>query len=378
VGVLFFALHINDAITISEGEIVATSPQYDYKAPFEGQVIEIKVKEGQPVKAGDTLVVMQNADYLEQQAKAATEIEYLQKRIQSMAVLQEALEKKKDAIDQTHIIHSKKYQLDTNRLANDISILDEQYAFQLERLSSAYEKYVGDSILYKKDMLSKYEYNNSKDAYLALKESLAIMESERNRHLAEKHLAYNTLTGEQNSLQLTQLQLEENTQALLQSKNEYESQLIQAKETLHKIEAQLNKQNVIAAHDGLVNFLFNTRLASNLITKGDLLVSIAPHAITYYAKVIIPEKDMPYVKAGLPARLKLDAYHHLEHGTLNGKVSYIAERKENEKFYALVELPPSNKFQLKSGFTIHGEIVLQRLPLYKYFVKKLFKQFDKA
>ncbi len=63
---------------------------------------------------------------------------------------------------------------------------------------------------------------------------------------------------------------------------------------------------------------------------------------------------------------------------INGKVTYVAERKEGENFYALVELPEANKFKLKSGYAIQGEIVVQRMPLYKYFIKKIFKRFDQA
>jgi hypothetical protein len=51
----------------------------------------------------------------------------------------------------------------------------------------------------------------------------------------------------------------------------------------------------------------------------------------------------------------------------------VAERKENINFYALVQLSEENRFKLKPGYSIHGEIVVQRLPLYKYCIKKLFK-----
>jgi multidrug resistance efflux pump len=256
--------------------------------------------------------------------------------------------------------------------------LDEQYGLQKERLKSANEKYEGDSILYKKDMLSKYEFNNTKDANLTLQENLSTIKNQRNNQLAQKNMAYNNFTKEQNTLVLSKVQLDENAQTLVQAKNDYHGQLLQAKETLHKLETELNKQNVIAANSGIVNYLFNTKQSSNLITKGDLLVSIAPQTVSYYAKVIVPEKDMPSVKAGLDARLKLDAYHNFQQGPIDGKVSYVAERKENDKFYALVELPQNNPFKLKSGYTIYGEIIVQRLPLYKYFIKKLFKRFDPA
>lgn len=376
--VLVLVLHINETITIQEGEIVAHNPQTDYKAPFESQLVKMYVKEGQHVKKGDTLVLLQNIDYVQQRATTATEIEYLQKKIQSFEVLQNAMQKKKAAIDQTSDINAKKYQLDINRLVGDMKSLDEQYNFQKERLSSASEKYAGDSILYKKDMLSKYEYNNSRDANLLLKENMNTVASERNKQLAEKNIAYNNFTKEQNTLLLSKVQLDENEQSLIQAKNDYQSQLIQAKEALNKIDSELKKQSLIASTDGDVNFLFNTKQTSNLISKGELLVSLAPQTVSYYAKVTVPEKDMPYIKTGLDARLKLNAYQRIQHGPISGKVTYVAERKENDKFYAIVELAEAKDFQFKSGYSIHGEIVVQRLPLYKYFIKKLFKQFDEA
>ncbi|PSR56218.1 hypothetical protein AHMF7605_23290 [Adhaeribacter arboris] len=375
---LVFALQINDAVAIREGEIIATNPQSDYKAPFEAQIVKINVKEGQPVKAGDTLLIMQNLDFLEQQAKTSTEMEYLQKKIESTSVLLDAVQKKQAANEQTRAISAKKYRLDISRLTAELKTLEEQHGLQKERLASAQEKYLGDAVLFKKDMLSKYEYNSTKDAFLALKENLTNLKSERNKLLAEKSLAYNNFTNEQNNLLLNKLQLDENTQELLQTKNDLEGQLLQAKETLHKVDTELKKQYVVATNAGIVNYLFSTKLASNLISRGDLLVSIAPTTISYYAKVIVPERDMPYVKAGQEARLKLDAYYHLEYGMIRGKVLYLAERKESEKFYALVQLLQTNRYKLKSGYTIHGEIVVQRLPLYKFFIKKIFKRFDKV
>jgi len=133
---------------------------------------------------------------------------------------------------------------------------------------------------------------------------------------------------------------------------------------------------VIAQFPGIVNFLFSTSKWTNVVSKGDLLASIAPQAISYYAKVIVPEKDMPYVKAGLRAQLKLDAYHNYENGLIKGRISYVAERKENDKFYALVNLDETNLFKLKPGYTLYGEIVVQSMPLYRYFIKKLFRKLD--
>lgn len=362
---LVFVLKINDTVSLQKGELVAANPQSDFKAPFEAQLLKINVNEGQHVRKGDTLLIIQNIDHVTQHAR----IESLEKKIQSIAILRDDLQKRKVAIEQDSLIKEQKLQIETTMLGSTIRTLDEQYALQKQRLSSSRERYLADEILYKKGMLSKVEYNDSKDAYLVLKENISNLKSRKQQQIAEKGISRNNFNKEQNDFIFSQVELDENDQVLLQTKNDFETQLIQAKAALKHI--------VVATNNGIINYVFNIRHTSNLIAKGDLLISIAPKNTKYYAKVTIPEKDIQYVKAGLYARLKLDAYYHLEHGILKGKVTYIAERKENEDFYALIDLPELNNFHMKSGYTIHGEIVLRRMPLYRYFIKKIFKNFDK-
>ena len=238
--VLVFVLQINETITISEGEIIAGNPQADYKAPFEAQVIAVRVKVGQQVAQGDTLLELKNLDYQEQFAKTNAEIEYLQKKIQSISVLQSVIRQKQNALSQAGTISSKKYQIDINKLVGDMKAIDQQYTLQQNRLSSAKERLEGDSILYKKNMLSRYDYNSSKDASITVEENLANMQSLRNKQATEQKSVYNNLTREQNTLQLSKVQLEENEQMLVQSKNENESQLLQAKATLSRLNGELS------------------------------------------------------------------------------------------------------------------------------------------
>ena len=56
--------------------------------------------------------------------------------------------------EQTGEIASSKYQLDIGRLTGDMIALDQQFNYQKDLLSSANEKYLGDSILYKNSQFS--------------------------------------------------------------------------------------------------------------------------------------------------------------------------------------------------------------------------------
>src|SRR6478752_2752307 len=53
-------LEINDSVVFQNGEIMAENPQIDVKAPFEAIPDSVFVKEGQNVRAGDTLIVLLN------------------------------------------------------------------------------------------------------------------------------------------------------------------------------------------------------------------------------------------------------------------------------------------------------------------------------
>ncbi|MDQ3276827.1 MAG: HlyD family efflux transporter periplasmic adaptor subunit [Bacteroidota bacterium] len=245
--VLLMVLKINETVPIREGQVVADEPQVDYLAPDEAEVAKIYVREGQSVTIGDTLVVLQNQDLVQQVARIKSEMQYLQ-----------------------------------------------------DRLTSG-----------KKD-LAMY-------------------------------------------------------------RSDYEKQLVQLQEVQKKTAHDLRKLTMVATVKGVVNFIFNSEKATNIIDKGEMLVSIAPRTEKYYAKVAIDEKDLPFVHAGLPVRLKMDAYQSLRYGMITGTVSYISERKQDNRFFAIVDLSRKNKLTLRSGYTVSGEVVLAQLPLYKYFMKKMFQ-----
>ncbi|MBE7170789.1 MAG: HlyD family efflux transporter periplasmic adaptor subunit [Williamsia sp.] len=374
--VLLFTLRINDTVPIKEGEILSANPQSDYKAPFEARLVKVLVREGQHVQAGDTLVVLDNPENRLLYLKKQLEIDYLQKRLQSLGALSHVLQQKRAGEAASANIDAGRYRLNSNRISGEIKALNEQVAYQQERLSSAGERYRGDSLLFKKDMLSRAELNATKDAGLVLKESITELESRQRKQLAEQALISNNFSKDRNDLFLDQARTAEEEQRLLQTASECQYQLLQAREVCRQLETELSRQYLFAEQEGIVNHIFSIRQTSNLIAKGELLVSIAPPNRSYYAKAVIPQKELRFVKKGLDARLKLDTYARFEQGIIRGKITYTAERKENDQYYAIIRLLQPANHQLRPGYTFNGEIVIERMPLYRFMIKKLFKRFD--
>ncbi len=373
---LLFTVRINDTVTFRQGEIISQSPQLDMKAPFEAQLSKIYVHEGEKIKAGDTLMVIYNdataKAYITQQAQQ----DFLQKKLASMQSLNAVLGKKKNETGVENKLNDADKSIAIENVRNNIAALNAQYKLQQQKLNDALERNKADSILYKKDMLSKLEYNAGKDLTSDIQTSLNATRNELLKQQTQQDASINVFANRQHDVAMKNIELEENNQNLNQAQIDLQNELIKTNENLALLKQEIAKQYLIATTGGTINFIYNAKQASNLINKNDLLLSISPDANGYYAKVVLPENNIQYVKPTMPVHVELDAYYHLEYGIIKGDVTYISARKENDKFYALVRLNNTNSFQLKPGYNVSGEIITNRLTLIQYCIKKLFKEFD--
>ena len=126
--------------------------------------------------------------------------------------------------------------------------------------------------------------------------------------------------------------------------------------------------------DGYVSWLFNTRQEESFVSKGTALARITPEEEErFYARLQIPEKDIKDIKPGQDAHLKLNAYNHYQFGVVKAKVSFI-NKDTSDYFYVLTELQgsPQEPIRLKDGFKLKGEVIVGRMKLYRFIMKRLF------
>lgn len=369
---LLFLLKVNNTVPFTEGEILSVTPQTDYKAPFESRLLTIKVKPGQKVNKGDTMLILKNEENDILLAKEKTEKQRLEQSLFSINRLLQTLQTKSSSINSERSITNTSKDIAEANIRNSIKALEEQYVLQQQKLASAKERNKADSVLYAKDMISKMEYNAGKDLTRDIQETLLTTEALLNKQRVEINANVNTYQKERESIKQRNIDALQEEQTLLQQKTDTENRLKQCNENIQLLEYNVSQQYIVAAISGTVNAVFNQSQTSNILAKDQLLISLSPNAESFYAKAYIPEKDIHYLRDSMEVHLKLDAYYHLEYGILKGRLNYISERKENNKFYALVQVENNKTFKLKPGYNVYGEIVTERLPLYKFFIKKIF------
>jgi hypothetical protein len=107
------------------------------------------------------------------------------------------------------------------------------------------------------------------------------------------------------------------------------------------------------------------------------LTIIAPKKETFYTKVILDEKDLAYIKTGQDINLKLDAYNYFRYGAIKGKITYVSPSDVDKTFYCLAEIIKYNpNITLKAGYKLKGEVIIERMQLFQYIIKKLFNKID--
>jgi len=371
--------NINDSVSFTAGEIIAENPQIDYKAPFEGVPYKIYVEEGRTVKTGDTLLILINEQLNKDYESAKSAYPSLRKTDTTVEDLIRSAYQKIDNLKRERQLNAQVYANQKSRTLDELKSATLRADVSAEKLFLvAQSKLKIDSTLFTQNVISKLDITNSYDNYLNYKNALVASEQSRNQVQSLSSSLDNEYRRAQNAIDLRLIDLKERLKLLEKEKTAAIKELNLADDNLTYLDGEVRKQYIIADLDGEIMNVYNVKYAQNFVNKGDLLLSLVPTKDKYYAKVKIPQRDIRYVKVGLAAHLKVDAYNFFEMGILKGSVSYIPDRKPNDDFFVMIDIAPTDKFRLKSGYSLKGEIIIERLKIYQFILKKLFKRLDET
>jgi HlyD family secretion protein len=154
----------------------------------------------------------------------------------------------------------------------------------------------------------------------------------------------NSLVESQHQLQattatrnaFTQQWLADASKELVTARNQRDTALQQLeKATKHKDLVRL-----VAAEDSVVLRMAKLSVGS-VLKEGDPLIYLAPLHSPVEVEAHIAPRDVGFIRAGDPVRIKLDAFNYIEHGMAEGTVRWISEGafSVNEDTGAAVEQP---------------------------------------
>lgn len=340
--ILSYVLHI-DVVTSTTGIVEMEDGIQIVNTNESAKIKEIVKKEGDEVKAGDTILILENSyqfqlDKLKQQ-NAQNELqkkmlESEMKGIQDMSIFEgeDVDEDKRMEYQMEYQIYWTTKQQERESNQKRLSKLQEE----LENPELSEER--------RKDIVEQIEENK---------------QSEANKQTQEQ---YN----------------------LKKSLNELSEQIKTTKNSIIELEKKIAESTLSAPVDGRI-VKANYQTVGSYISPTEALAEILLASGTYIIKANIENKDVAKIKAGQEVYVKIDAYDYQIYGSLTGKVSEISETaklneaQNNLTYEVSIEIPEdTGSIALKPGMSVQMDIKTDEKRILDFILDPVKKTVDEA
>ncbi|SMB92396.1 hypothetical protein SAMN00120144_2148 [Hymenobacter roseosalivarius DSM 11622] len=374
-GLLFF-LHINETIDFKEGEIYSRNPQSVIRTPTDVRVLKVLVQEGDNVSQGDTLFVLENKRVEYDYATTREEVGLTENKIAVAERMLAYTRERRATLERLRNIQEQTYNADRQQIEREMRTLAAARGYAEQQSAISKDQYRTDSLLYAQKALSRLEAVESKSRSLLKRKEAAETRASYEEKRARLTSLLQNYKQQITTLDIDLNSLQQDEQAKQRELLDLRSQLSSKRNSAVVLGDAANQLIVRAPVAGNVINIYNDRQKTELLDRNQPLAVIAPHQEQFYAKVILPERELAYVRLGQPVNLKINAYYHYQYGAIRGRVSFISPSNVNDQFFTIVQLTGRPRFPLKAGYKLKGEIITNQYTLLRYGVKKLFDKID--
>jgi hemolysin D len=170
--------------------------------------------------------------------------------------------------------------------------------------------------------------------------------------------------------------------------SEKQKQATQLEASLQESTFKNARQTLTAPVDGYVHELF-VHTVGGVVTPAEKIVSIVPVNTPLLIQSTVMNKDIGFVKAGMPVAIKVDTFDFQKYGTLNGVVTQVdKDSRVDQKLgpvYTIYVTPKQHalkvdgKWQnLSSGLSVTSEIKTGKRHIIEFFIYPLIKHLDEG
>lgn len=346
-----------DQVTRATGTIIASARTQEVQASDGGILTKMLVKEGENVKKGQLLIILE-----EERAKAAvdnsaTKIAALTAKIarleaeifnKPLTFPEEVKKFSEYVINQTQLYNRRKQAID-----EDVASLHKMLQLAKSELT------MNEPLLVHGDV--------SQADVIKLRRQVTDIEAQinnkQNKYFEE---AQSELTKAQEELESEQEQMRDRSQVL-------------------------QEKRLVSPTEGVVNNIkINT--IGGVVKPGEVIMELLPTSSDLIVEAKVKPVDIAYVKEGQHASVKLDAYDYSIFGSMNGTVTYISPDtlmeqtpKGQEPYYRVQVHIKGAEFQgrgkdivIRPGMTATVEIKALERTVLNYFTKPITKTLSES
>lgn len=151
---------------------------------------------------------------------------------------------------------------------------------------------------------------------------------------------------------------------------EQQNRIARLQSEIARAELSLQQTTITAPVSGVITML-GIRGTGVVLQAGQTIATIAPSGARLVVEAQVPNKDIAFIEAGLPVKLKFDAFPFQDYGVIEGTVISISPDaqidKESGSFYkvtiALQQtaiMAKGKQLSLRPGLAVSADIVTER------------------
>ncbi|HEY9883777.1 MAG TPA: HlyD family type I secretion periplasmic adaptor subunit [Thermosynechococcaceae cyanobacterium] len=387
-----------DEVAIAQGQLIPSAEVRPIRAGSVGSIQQINVKEGDQIRKGQVMVVMDSALPQTEVARLTQASKLIREDIARLQAERTGSANAGTQV-QDQLLQARLGEFDRKRAAaideaqRQLSARDEALA-TLSRLQAnlinardglananireqALSSLKGSGAVPQLDYIrAQDEVTQAKDRVVSYEKEINVQGEKIRQAEAAYSSAQNTATGlvsQRQSEILTQFTKRQEEQASI------DGQLAQAKK-------QQERETITAPFDGTV---YNVKATRGPVQTGEELVSIVPKDENIVLEVKILNRDIGFIKEGMRAKVKLAAFSYQEFGIVEGKVIGVSPNAIVEKDVGLV-FPTRVRLNKRAvdvrgqsvnftpGMQATAEIVTRKKSVLDFMIEPITRRFSEA
>ena len=347
-----------DQLVRATGQVIPDARTQVIQAADGGVLFELRVQEGQAVKAGETLAVLEK-----ERAQAG-----FKETVARVASLRAILDRAQAEINQKPLVFNRQsnaFPEFTNAQAGLYmqrkKTLDEEMGYLQEALANAREELEMNQKLMKTGDTSRLDLLRSERQVTDLAGRIS---ATRNRYLQDAR----------------------------QDASKAEEELATTQQKLNERQSILDHTDLVSPVGGVVKYL-RVNTIGGVLRAGDELMQIVPVDDALIVEAKVKPSDVAFLKPDQDVVIKIDAYDYTIYGSLEGKLTYISadtlneDVKQGEQAYYRVQVKtesprfnrrPNENLQLQPGMTATIEIKTGGNTVLKYLLKPVIKTLNES
>ena len=359
-----------DIVVNARGVVIPDGEAKIIQSFDNGVITNIKVKEGDFVKQGQTLMEIDTATTEPQLESLKANLDYInleRKRLRGEKVSDSRIEAetqnelyKSSYADLQNQIMMKNAEI--RRLSTEIS----NYQSQL-RINQDKER----RMLEVSDILAKNDLEKVKAENIDYRNRISSLMHQRRE--VQKELDY--VKSNFKTQNLTELASRD------KQANELDAEI-------KEIEFRKQQQNIISPVDGYVNTMM-VHTVGGVVTPAEKIISVVPANAPLVVKVNVLNKDIGFIREGMPVLIKIDTFDFQKYGIVNGTVKKIAkdsieDEKEGPIYDVYISLlnktlmVEGKETPITTGMSLSAEIKVGKRRIIEFFIYPMIKYWNQA